>query len=57
VLDVPETNKKVFLWRDSCLTSTQKTTSIWNKKAYLQLEKPQLLEVFLSKNNKIPTGK
>jgi hypothetical protein len=57
VLDVPETNKKVFLWRDSCLTSTQKTTSIWNKKAYLQLEKPQLQEVFLSKNDKIPTGK
>jgi hypothetical protein len=53
VLDAPETNKNGFLWRDSCLISTQKTISIWKKKAYLQLVKPQLQEALLSKTNRI----
>ena len=30
--------------------------SIWNKKAFLQLEKPQLQEVILSKPNRILTA-
>jgi hypothetical protein len=54
VLDAPDSNIDVFLWRAICVSSTQLNRPIWYKQS---LEKPKLLEVFLSKTTSIFTVK
>jgi hypothetical protein len=57
VLSVVASKIDVFLWRDSCVSSTQWNRPIRSIRAYLHLETPELKKVFLSKSNTIITGK
>jgi hypothetical protein len=57
VLDVEVYNVDGFLWSDTCGYSIQHNMHIWNKRAYLHLEKSKLQEVFLSKTSSVFTGK
>jgi hypothetical protein len=45
------------LWRGTCVSSTQLKSPVWKKRVYLDLEKPKLEEVFLSKPCSVLTGK
>jgi hypothetical protein len=44
-------NIDCFLWRDTCVSSTQVKDIFWTNKAYIHLEIPKLQEVFLSKQS------
>jgi hypothetical protein len=50
VLDAAASNIDGFLWR-YIVSSTQQNRPIWRKQDYLNLETPNLQEVFLSKTN------
>jgi hypothetical protein len=56
-LDAPDSKLDGFLYRDTCVSSTQRSRPVWSKKAFLHLRKYDLQEVFLSKNNSVLTGK
>jgi hypothetical protein len=53
VLDAPASNTKLFLSRETCVSSVQLNSPVWKKRAYLHYEKPKLQEVFLSKTYSI----
>jgi hypothetical protein len=56
VLDSPASKTNVFLSRDISVSSTQLKDLFCTKKAYLQLEKCKLQEVFLTETNSVLTG-
>jgi hypothetical protein len=33
VLDIPASNKHGFLWRDTCISSTQLNKPVWNEES------------------------
>jgi hypothetical protein len=49
VLDASASNIDAFLWRDTCVSSTQRNRPIGSKQMYLHFETPKLQEEFLSK--------
>jgi hypothetical protein len=51
MLDAAVSNIPDFLWRDTCVSSTQPIGPVEENRAYLQLEITNLQEVFLSKTN------
>jgi hypothetical protein len=57
VLDAAASHIHGFLWRDTCVSSTQLNSPIWTNKPYLQLETHKLQRVFLSKTKSVFTGK
>jgi hypothetical protein len=56
MLDAPASNVDGFLWRDTCISSTQLNRPISNKESLSPQEKPKLQEVVLSKTNSILRG-
>jgi hypothetical protein len=57
MLDVAPSNMEGFLYRDTCVSSTQLKSSIWSKHSLSPPETPMLQEIFLSNTNSILTGK
>jgi hypothetical protein len=49
VLDAAASIIDGFLWRDTCVSSTQLSRPFWNKRSFLHLGNCDLQEVFLSK--------
>jgi hypothetical protein len=56
-VDDPASNTDCFLWRDTCVSSTQLNRPIRTRRAYHHLEKSTWQEVFCSKTNSTLTGK
>jgi hypothetical protein len=57
VIDAAALNIHDFLWRDTCVSSTQLNRHILRSRLCLHLEKSKLQEVFISKTMSIMTGK
>jgi hypothetical protein len=57
VLDAPDSNIHGFLWRDTCVSSTQLNRPIWKKESLSPPLNPKFQEVFPSNSNSILTGK
>jgi hypothetical protein len=57
-LDVPASNVDVFLWRDTCVSSSQMCMGLFGTNtAYVHLDMVKLQDVFISKNHSVLIGK